>query len=85
MTEETDSPDPAGRKKTFKRELAALQLLIWWAMVFYALYSIGHHTAETSAAVVALTLAVALYVWAFAFAAFGVDTVYKQVIPSLGK
>lgn len=69
--------------RTLKRELAVIQLVFWWTLLVYTIYSVVTKEAIVSDAIVTLTMAVAVYVWGFAFATFLADSAYKQIIPAI--
>lgn len=69
------------RRKTFKREVAVLQLLLHWALVMAIVYIAITQDNRDLRALVDLAIGLAIWVYGFAAAAFGFDSWAKQIMP----
>lgn len=65
--------------KTFKREVATAQLVLHWALVMLTAYIAITRPERPLDDLVALTTGLAVWVYGFAAAAFGMDAWAKQV------
>ncbi len=65
--------------KTYKREVAALQLLLHWALVMLIVYIAVRWPDRPLEDLVALANGLAIWVYGFAAAAFGMDAWAKQI------
>lgn len=68
--------------KTYKREVAALQLVLHWALVAGIVYLVIANPGYDPTALVSLATGLAVWVYGFAAAAFGLDAFSKQVTPA---
>ena len=71
------------KPKTFKREVAVLQLLLHWALVMGIVYIAITQNDRDVDALVDLATGLAVWVYGFAAAAFGMDSWAKQIQPQL--
>lgn len=65
--------------KTYKREVAAGQLLLHWALVMLIVYIAVRWPDRPLEGLVALANGLAIWVYGFAAAAFGMDAWAKQI------
>jgi len=65
--------------KTYKREVAVVQLVLHWALVMGIVYIAITQNDRDLADLVALATGLAVWVYGFAAAAFGMDSWAKQV------
>ena len=65
--------------KTYKREVAVVQLVLHWALVMGIVYVAITQNDRDLADLVALATGLAVWVYGFAAAAFGMDSWAKQV------
>lgn len=65
--------------KTYKREVATAQLLLHWAVVMLIIYIAVNHPERPLEDLVTLATGLAVWVYGFAAAAFGMDAWAKQV------
>lgn len=65
--------------KTYKREVAVVQLALHWALVIGIIYIAITQNDYDLANLVALATGLAVWVYGFATAAFGMDSWAKQV------
>jgi len=72
---------PAEKKKTFKRETATIQLVLHWALVMSIVYIALTQNDRDLSSLVDLAIGLAIWVYGFAAAAFGMDSWAKQVKP----
>jgi len=68
-------------KKTYKREVATAQLALHWALVTTTAYIAITDPAVNLDPLVSLATGLAVWVYGFAAAAFGLDSWAKQVKP----
>lgn len=68
--------------KTYKREVAALQLALHWALVAGIVYLVIANPGYDPTALVSLATGLAVWVYGFAAAAFGLDAFSKQITPA---
>ena len=66
-------------KKTYKREMAIVQLALHWALVMLTVYIAVTNPERPLDDLVALSTGLAVWVYGFAAAAFGMDAWAKQV------
>lgn len=66
-------------KKTFKREVSVVQLLLHWALVGFTVWTVVQNPDRDISALVDLCTGLAVWVYGFAGAAFGMDAWAKQV------
>jgi membrane associated rhomboid family serine protease len=69
------------KRKTFKREVAVLQLLLHWALVMGIVYIAITQNDRDLDALVDLAIGLAIWVYGFAAAAYGLDSWAKQIMP----
>lgn len=69
------------KPKTYKREVATLQLVLHWALVGGIVYKAVTDPTYDLTALVALATGLAVWVYGFAAAAFGLDAFAKQITP----
>lgn len=67
------------RRKTYKREVASLQLVLHWALVMLIVYIAVVWPERPLDDLVALATGLAVWVYGFAATAFGMDAWAKQV------
>jgi hypothetical protein len=67
------------RTKTYKREVAVIQLALHWALVSSVVYIAVTSSDRDLSDLVALATGTAVWVYGFAAAAFGMDSWAKQV------
>ncbi|QDP53528.1 MAG: hypothetical protein GOVbin4933_74 [Prokaryotic dsDNA virus sp.] len=72
---------PAEKKKTFKRETATIQLVLHWALVMGIVYIAITQSDRDLSSLVDLAIGLAIWVYGFAAAAFGMDSWAKQIKP----
>ena len=70
------------RKKTWKREVAVAQLSLHWLLVMLVSYIAFYEVEANVDALVSLATGLAVWVYGFAGAAFGMDAWSKQMIRS---
>lgn len=70
------------RCKTYKREVAVVQLVLHWALVMGIVYIAMTQNDRDLADLVGLATGLAVWVYGFAAAAFGMDSWAKQVNPA---
>lgn len=70
------------RCKTYKREVATLQLVLHWALVAGIVYLVITDHDYDPTALVGLATGLAVWVYGFAAAAFGLDAFSKQITPA---
>lgn len=70
---------PAKKKKTFKRETATIQLVLHWALVMSIVYIAITQNDRDLSSLVDLAIGLAIWVYGFAAAAFGMDSWAKQI------
>lgn len=68
-------------RKTYKREVAVLQLVLHWALVGGIVYLVITDRTYDPAPLVSLATGLAVWVYGFAAAAFGLDSWAKQIQP----
>lgn len=68
-------------KKTYKREIATVQLVLHWVLVMAIVYIAVTETTAGLTDLVSLATGLAVWVYGFAAAAFGLDSWAKQVEP----
>lgn len=68
-------------KKTYKREIATVQLVLHWVLVMAIVYIAITETTAGLTDLVSLATGLAVWVYGFAAAAFGLDSWAKQVEP----
>lgn len=68
-------------RKTYKREVATAQLVLHWALVMGVCYVAVTNPRRDLADLVALATGLAVWVYGFAAAAFGMDSWAKQIQP----
>jgi len=66
-------------KKTYKREMAIIQLALHWALVMLTVYIAVTNPERPLDDLVALATGLAVWVYGFAATAFGMDAWAKQV------
>lgn len=66
-------------RKTYKREVATVQLVLHWALVMLTVYVAIHSPDRRLDDLVALSTGLAVWVYGFAATAFGMDAWAKQV------
>lgn len=69
------------KPKTFKRETAIIQLALHWALVISIVYIAITQNDRDLSALADLAIGLAIWVYGFAAAAFGMDSWAKQVQP----
>jgi hypothetical protein len=69
------------KPKTYKREVATVQLVLHWALVMGICYIAVTNPQRDLADLVALATGLAVWVYGFAAAAFGMDSWAKQIQP----
>lgn len=69
-------------QKTFKREVAVTQLILHWILVLIVCYQSVFSPETNITSLVDLTLGLAIWVYGFAAAAFGLDSLAKQITPA---
>jgi hypothetical protein len=67
------------RNKTWKREVAIVQLVLHWLLVMLIAYIAFNEAQANIDALVTLATGLAVWVYGFAGAAFGMDAWAKQV------
>ncbi len=67
------------KPKTFKRETATVQLVLHWALVMSIVYIAITQNDRNLSALVDLATGLAIWVYGFAAAAFGMDSWAKQI------
>lgn len=67
------------KSKTYKREVATVQLVLHWALVMGICYIAVTNPQHDLADLVALATGLAVWVYGFAAAAFGMDSWAKQI------
>lgn len=70
------------RCKTYKREVATLQLVLHWGLVMGILYLAITNNDRDLDALVDLAIGLAIWVYGFAAAAFGMDSWVRQLEPA---
>ena len=65
------------RVKTYKREVAVIQLVLHWALVMFICWLV--YNDKPVDGVIDLAVGLAVWVYGFAAAAFGMDSWAKQV------
>lgn len=71
------------KPKTYKRETATAQLALHWALVMSIVYIALTQNDRDLSALVDLAIGLAIWVYGFAAAAFGMDSWAKQIQPQL--
>ncbi len=71
------------KHKTYKRETAAVQLVLHWALVMLIVYIAVTNPERPLDDLVALATGLAVWVYGFAATAFGMDAWAKQVQPQI--
>jgi hypothetical protein len=69
--------------KTYKREIASVQLVLHWMLVMGIVYVAINQNDRDLSDLVTLATGLAVWVYGFAAAAFGMDSWAKQVQPQL--
>lgn len=69
------------KPKTYKREIAATQLALHWALVSGVCYIATTNPERDLTDLVTLATGLAVWVYGFAAAAFGLDSWAKQIQP----
>jgi len=67
------------RRKTYKREVAVIQLVLHWALVMCIVYIAVTNHGRDLTDLVTLATGMAVWVYGFAAAAFGMDSWSKQI------
>lgn len=65
-------------RKTFKREVAVAQLVLHWVLVVFVCY-LATQDSTSLDAVIGLATGLAVWVYGYAAAAFGMDSWAKQI------
>lgn len=65
-------------RKTFKREVAVAQLVLHWALVVFVCY-LAIQDSTSLDAMIGLATGLAVWVYGYAAAAFGMDSWAKQI------
>lgn len=68
--------------KTYKREVATIQLVLHWALIAGIVFLAVTDPTYDLTALVALATGMAVWVYGFAAAAFGMDAFAKQITPA---
>jgi len=71
------------KPKTYKRELATLQLVLHWILVMSIVYIATTQNDRDISALVDLATGLAIWVYGFAATAFGMDSWAKQIQPQI--
>lgn len=71
------------KPKTYKREVATVQLVLHWALVMGICYIAVTNPQRNLANLVTLATGLAVWVYGFAAAAFGMDSWAKQIQPQV--
>jgi hypothetical protein len=66
--------------KTYKREVAVMQLVLHWLLVMLVAYAALKNPGRDMTDLVTLATGLAIWVYGFAAAAFGLDSWAKQVM-----
>lgn len=69
-------------RKTYKREVATVQLVLHWALVAGIVFVAVTDPDYDITSLVALATGMAVWVYGFAAAAFGLDAFAKQITPA---
>lgn len=69
-------------RKTYKREVATVQLVLHWALVAGIVFVAVTDPDYDITSLVALATGMAVWVYGFAAAAFGLDAFTKQITPA---
>lgn len=67
--------------KTYKREVATIQLMMHWALVMFICFIAYTQNDRDVSDLVGLATGLAVWVYGFAAAAFGLDAIAKQMPP----
>lgn len=68
--------------KTYKREVAVLQLVLHWGLVAGITYLEASNPGYDPTALINLATGLAVWVYGFAATAFGLDAFSKQITPA---
>lgn len=68
--------------KTYKREVATIQLVVHWLLIGFICFIAYTQNDRDVADLVRLATGMAVWVYGFAAAAFGLDAVAKQIQPN---